>query len=61
MRDIPFIVFAAFIALIAAYIAGRIILAMGLDIEWAGVASALVFAIAFLVIDRLSSSRPGHR
>jgi hypothetical protein len=55
MRDIPFIVFEAFIALITAYVAGRIVLATGLDIEWAGAAAALGFAVTILVIDHPSS------
>jgi hypothetical protein len=55
MRGIPFIVFVVFIALLGAYVAGRVVLDMDLDIEWAAAASALVFAITILVMDRHSS------
>jgi hypothetical protein len=46
------VAFGFFVAICVAYVAGRIIVEMGLGNIWAGPMSAVAFAVAMMVLDR---------
>jgi hypothetical protein len=52
LRKIGFVAFGIFVAISAAYVAGRIIVEIGLGYDWAALIFAVVFAAAVLLIDR---------
>jgi hypothetical protein len=52
VRRAALLAFGLFVALSAAYVAGRIVFEIGLGITWAVSISAVIFALAILVIVR---------
>jgi hypothetical protein len=50
--------FGLFTAIVVAYIAGRLVVLMGLGYSSAGPLSAVAFFVAAVVIDRAGGSRP---
>ena len=58
VRKLALLAFGLFVALSAAYVAGRIVFEIGLGITWAASISAVIFAIAILVIVRRPTVGP---
>jgi hypothetical protein len=58
VRKAALLAFGLFVALSAAYVAGRIVFEIGLGIIWAASISAVIFAIAILVIVRRPTVGP---
>jgi hypothetical protein len=46
------VAFGFFVAICVAYVAGRIMVEVGLGYSWAGPMSAVAFAVAMMVFDR---------